>query len=75
MAWEIVMNGRKHASADALCHRIRAEMYIEGDDERNPKLNNDFTAFYARKWQREYPQLASLFRTRAQPSKQRAAHT
>jgi hypothetical protein len=46
-------------SADAIMHRIRWEiMFKRGDDF---KVNNNFTAFYARKFAAENPRYKNFF--------------
>lgn len=58
--------GYKHYSADAILHRIRWELsqptYEAGEEF---KINNNFAAFYARWFMREFPQHDGFFRTRA----------
>jgi hypothetical protein len=58
---------REHFSADAVLHRVRWETAIIGGDD-GFKCNNNWTAFYARKFEEKYPQHAGFFRTRRQKS-------
>lgn len=46
--------GRTHCSADFLCHILRWETGLRGNDEF--KINNDYAARYARKMISEYPE-------------------
>lgn len=57
-------------SADAIFHRIRWETarpsYKPGEEF---KMNDHYTAFYARRFHRMYPQHNGFFRLRKQPSR------
>ena len=66
---ELIERGFQHGSADAVMHRVRWETE-EGNDE-GWKINNNFVAFYARRFGREYPEFSGFFRTRNQTSSQR----
>jgi hypothetical protein len=61
--------GFESYSADAIFHRIRWETarpeYKRGEEF---KLNDHYTAFYARRFHKAYPHLAGFFRTRKQTS-------
>lgn len=66
--FDVVNSGRKHYSADAICHRIRWYKSIEeGDGEF--KINNNFTAYYARMFDEEFPKHKGFFRNRRRASK------
>lgn len=58
--------GHKHYSADAICHRIRWHVDIETRDSTGFKINNNYTAYLARRYERLYPQHAGFFRLREQ---------
>ena len=63
----------EHYSAKALIERIRWEMEIEtnGDEVR---INNNFTAYYARLFHVDQPRLGSFFRNRKRTSEEGAAN-
>lgn len=51
--------------------RIRWESDVATDEGGSTfKLNNNYRAFYARRFMRMYPEWSGFFRTREQPSKQ-----
>ena len=58
-----IESGKRRIGAKMVWERIRWYAEIETDEEC-PKLNNNYTAYYARKWQRTYPGMASIFATR-----------
>lgn len=68
--------GFKNYSADAIFHRIRWEMarptYAKGEEF---KLNDHYTAFYARAFMRQHPEHEGFFRTRVQKSATRGPMT
>ena len=70
--WEL-FSGRKHYSANAIFERIRWEKDLGNASEAAFKLNNNYRAFYARRFMASYPQHEGFFRTRAQPSTQQDA--
>ena len=55
-----------HYSADAIMHRVRWE--TESAAEKDFKINNNYVAFYARRFARVHPEHAEFFRMRRQPS-------
>jgi len=65
---ELIYSGRKHYSANAIFERIRWEKDLGNGSEAAFKLNNNYRAFYARRFMASYPQYEGFFRTRAQPS-------
>lgn len=71
---EAIASGRKHYSADCVCHRIRwnTEVETSGSDV---KINNNHTAYYARMFQAKYPEHAGFFRNRKRPSVDGTAFT
>jgi hypothetical protein len=66
-ALEMRDSGRSHYGAKAVMERVRWETDSGG---RHPalKINNNFAAFYARRFAKVYPELAEFFRTREQTS-------
>lgn len=70
---ELIYSGRKHYSANAIFERIRWEKDLGNGSEAAFKLNNNYRAFYARRFMASYPQYDGFFRTRAQPSSQQEA--
>ena len=65
---EMLATGRSHYGAKAIMERVRWETDAGG---RSPalKINNNFAAFYARRFARLHPDHAEFFRTREQTSK------
>jgi hypothetical protein len=63
-AEEVLRAGLHHYSADAILHRIRWHVAIETRVSPGYKINDHHSAYFARKWQRLYPQHAGLFATR-----------
>ena len=70
---KLIDSGRKHYSANAIFERIRWEKDLGNASEAAFKLNNNYRAFYARRFMASYPQHEGFFRTRAQPSTQQDA--
>ena len=68
--FEMIMSGRKHYSAKAVFERLRWEVDISRGPANTFKLNNNYPAFYARRFHRMYPEHTGFFRTRQQTSKQ-----
>ncbi len=59
--------GYRHFGAKAVMERVRWET-AAGGSMPELKLNNNYTAFYARRFARMYPEHADFFRTRVQTS-------
>lgn len=61
---EAIAAGRRRIGIAAIFERIRWHLSVEtaGDEF---KLNNNYRAFYARKFVRDYPQYAEIFETRS----------
>lgn len=68
MALEEKRRGWQRGSIDMLCHALRRDYRLQtaGDDF---KINNSFTALYARLLMDEYPQLDGFFETRKRRAK------
>lgn len=62
-AQQMKATGREHFGAKAIFERIRWEMALHtyGDEF---KINNDYTAYYARKLMEDMPEFVGFFRTR-----------
>ena len=63
-----IHHGFKHYSVNAIFERIRWECDSGGNDQATFKLNNNYRAFYARRFMRMYPEYEGFFRTRKQTS-------
>lgn len=57
-----INKGHKRWSADAIFHVMRWETEIEGNDQF--KVNNNYTALYARMFMEEFPQVKGFFTVR-----------
>lgn len=71
--FQMISRGFKHYSVGAIFERIRWEMDAGGDGVTYFKLNNNYRAFYARRFMLVYPQHGGFFRTRTQISASRPA--
>jgi hypothetical protein len=71
--FQMFTKGYAHYSVNAIFERIRWEMDAGGDGIHTFKLNNNYRAFYARRFMRAYPQHDGFFRTREQLSKKQFA--
>lgn len=69
---EKIRLGYQHFGAKAIMERVRWET-AKGDGTPMLKVNDMFTAFYARRFAREFPRHADFFRTRKQRSAERPA--
>ena len=70
---EVIRAGHKNYSAKAIFERIRWERDIGGKTGDAFKLNNNYRAFYARRFMKKYPLHDGFFRTRKQTSETREA--
>ena len=71
--FEMIDRGYSHYSVKAVFERIRWEMDAGGDGTHAFKLNNNYTAFYGRRFMRMYPEHSGFFRTREQLSEDKEA--
>lgn len=55
---------RKRFSSDAVLHRLRWFTQIETDDPAGFKINDHWSAFYARLFLEQHPELAGFFELR-----------
>ena len=60
--FDLIDKGHKHCSSDMILHRIRWETKIQTGGEF--KINNNYSPYYARKFERIYPYYKGFFRTR-----------
>ena len=68
---ELIARGFNNYSVNAIFERIRWECdSVGGDGKYTFKLNNNYRAFYARRFMRMYPQHQGFFRTRRQTSRE-----
>lgn len=63
IALDLIRKGKSRYSADAILHVIRFE-YDTSTNGEAPKINNNLTPAYARKFQQRYPQHSDFFATR-----------
>lgn len=70
-AFDVIRAGHRHFSSDAILHRIRWATQVETTERMvNPdtgdfiKINNNWSAYYARKFADAYPKYSDLFRFR-----------
>jgi hypothetical protein len=63
---ELIKRGFQHHSARAVLHRIRWETTAPTvqDDPTGFKINNDYSAYFARKFHQDFPQHDGFFRLR-----------
>lgn len=66
---QMIDKGYRQYSAQSVFERIRWEKDAGGDGVDTFKLNNNYVAFYARRFMTMYPQHEGFFRTREQKSK------
>ena len=71
--FDLIGLGYKNYSAKAVFERIRWEKDTGGDGVNQFKLNNNYTAFYARRFMKVYPEHDGFFRTREQISEAKEA--
>jgi len=67
--------GMRRCSADFILHRIRWEVAVQARDADGFKLNDHYSAFYARLYLAKHPRAHGFFRTRRRPSASLAAWT
>lgn len=69
LTFDRIGKGFRHYSTQAIFEAIRWEMDVAtGDGLSSFKLNNNFCAFYGRRFMRAFPEYAGFFRTRRQKS-------
>jgi len=62
IAIELILKGREHYGAKSIFEVIRYHTAVKGKGEF--EVNNNYTAYYARKFMREYPEYDGFFETR-----------
>lgn len=72
-AFEAILSGRENYSSDCVCHRIRWNSDIETSGS-DVKINNNFTAYYARMFHCKYRRHDGFFRNRRRISETHGAH-
>jgi len=72
-ARQAARSGRKHYSARAIFHRIRWHLEVEVEGDHEFKINNNFSAVFARWFHRTHPQHDGFFRLRARVSENHKA--
>lgn len=70
---EIISKGYENYSVNAIFERIRWEKDMGGDGSSQFKLNNNYRAFYARRFMNMFPEYRGFFRTRTLKSVDRPA--
>lgn len=70
---QLIAAGREHYSVDAIMHRIRWHVDVETAGE-SVKLNDHYTAYYARMFMAVYPQHTGFFELRRRLSTERPAY-
>jgi hypothetical protein len=73
-AFEMIRAGREHYSARTVIHRIRWHTDLHARSDDGFKINNDYSPFYARKFEREFPQHAGFFAKRHSVADREATH-
>lgn len=63
-AEQIIERGHRRYSADAVLHRIRWHTSIETQSDDGLKINDHYSAFYARLYMRDHPEHNTLFALR-----------
>ena len=67
--------GRSRLGMKMLWEVARWQLSLSAADDSPFRLNNNYTAFYARKLMREEPELAGMFELRAQRAACKQPHT
>ena len=66
--FQVINKGFNNYSVNAIFERIRWEKDVGGDGLTEFKLNNNYRAFYARRFMKMHPEHDGFFRTRKQTS-------
>ncbi len=62
--FEAILSGRSRIGAKMIAERIRWETFLRPAEGDEFKINNNYVAFYARKFMCEFPEHDSVFQTR-----------
>jgi len=73
-AQQLLDAGREHYSVDCIMHRIRWHVNVETKGGESVKLNDHYTAYYARLWQVKNPAHSGFFELRKRLSAERDAY-
>lgn len=63
LTFQLIRAGREHSSADLVLHRIRWD-YATSTSGDAPKINNNYSAAYARKFAAAHPEHKEFFARR-----------
>jgi hypothetical protein len=63
-SFDVIRTGRKHYSVNAIFERIRWHTDIETKSKNSFKLSNNHRAYYARKFNSEFPDHTNFFKTK-----------
>ena len=66
--FELISAGNKRGSADAVLHRIRWHHKIRITETDGFKINDHYSAWYSRAFEKKFPKHAGFFKRRRQPS-------
>lgn len=66
-AFDVIKAGHDRFSADSILHRIRRATSVETTDSHY-KINNNYSADYARKFMKQFPEYKDFFETRVRKS-------
>jgi hypothetical protein len=66
--FELIRAGRSHGAAKLVTERIRWESYVNQSHGNDFKINNNYTALYARLFMHHYPEYEGFFKTRVMTS-------
>lgn len=69
---QAIRAGRQRIGAKMIAERIRWETFV-GDRDGEFRINNNFPAYYARKFMSEFPEHEGIFQTRASRADQEIA--
>lgn len=67
----MIAQGQKHSSADKVLHEIRDDIKVQKDKSDKYKVNNNYTAYFSRKYVKLYPEHDFFFERRALVSKKK----
>ena len=72
--FQMISAGREQYSARTIIHRIRWHTDLHARSADGFKINNIYSPFYARKFEREFPQHEGFFAKRRSVADREAAH-
>lgn len=71
---QMIRAGRAHYSARTIIHQIRWHTDLHAKSDDGFKINNDYSPFYARKFERQFPQHEGFFTKRHSVADREVAH-